>query len=133
MTDYTRPLPKPTPTSRPFWEAARRHELWLQRCPACAAFVHYPRERCPRCLAGGLEWVRASGRAVLYSYTVVHRAQSRAFADAPYILAIVELEEGVRMTTNIVAAPEALRVGMPLAVFFDDVTPEVTLVKFKPA
>jgi uncharacterized OB-fold protein len=64
---------------------------------------------------------------------VVRRASTRSFADAPYVLAIVELDEGVRMTTDIVAAPEAVKVGMPVAVYFDDVTSEHTLVKFKPA
>jgi hypothetical protein len=74
-----------------------------------------------------------SGRGKVYSYTVVRRASSRAFADAPYVLAIVELAEGPRMTTNIVAPPENVRVEMPVQVFFDDVTPDHTLVKFKPA
>ena len=64
---------------------------------------------------------------------MVRRASNRSFADAPYVLAIVELEEGVRMTSNVVAAPEQVRVDMPVAVYFDDVTPEHTLIKFKPA
>ena len=78
-------------------------------------------------------WERVSGKGKVYSYTVVRRASSRAFADAPYVLAIVELAEGPRMTSDIVAPPEQVRVEMPVQVFFDDVTPEVTLVKFKPA
>ncbi len=68
----------------------------------------------------------------MYSYTVGRRA-SGASVDAPYVLAIVELAEGLRMTSNIVATPEEVRVEMAVSVFFDDVTPEVTLVKFKPA
>jgi uncharacterized OB-fold protein len=133
MSDYLKPLPNPTPTSRPFWDAARRHELQLQRCAACAKFIYYPRDRCPHCFSDRLEWRRVSGRGKVYSYTVVRRASSRAFADAPYVLAIVELAEGPRMTTNIVAPPEQMRVEMPVEVAFDDVTPERTLVKFKPA
>jgi len=74
-----------------------------------------------------------SGRGKVYSYTVVRRASSRAFADAPYVLAIIELAEGPRMTSNLVAPPEQVRVEMPVQVFFDDVTPDCTLVKFKPA
>ncbi len=133
MSEYIKPLPKPTATSRPFWEAARKHELTLQRCGACGKFIYYPRDRCPYCFSDNLSWKRVSGRGTLYSYTVVHRASSRAFADAPYVLAIVELDEGPRMTTNIVGPPENLKVGMPVVVFFDDVAPEHTLVKFKPA
>jgi len=133
MSEYLKPLPKPTATSRPFWEAARRHELMLQRCGRCGAFIYYPRDRCPLCFADRLEWQHVSGRGTVYSYTVVRRAASRAFRDAPYVLAIVELEEGPRITTNIVAPPDQVRIGMAVNVFFDDVTPEHTLVKFKPA
>jgi uncharacterized OB-fold protein len=133
MSEYYKPLPKQTPTSRPFWEAARRHELILQQCGACRAFIYYPRDRCPKCFSDNLGWERVSGRGKVYSYTVVRRASSRVFADAPYVLAIVELAEGPRMTSNIVAAPEDVRVEMPVQVFFDDVTPDHTLVKFKPA
>lgn len=132
MSDYRKPLPKPTPTSLPFWAAARRHELSLQRCGACHKFIYYPRERCPHCFSDRLGWERVSGRGKVYSYTVVRRASSRAF-DQPYVLAIVELDEGVRMTTDIEAAPERVKVGIPVVVHFDDVTPEHTLVKFKPA
>jgi uncharacterized OB-fold protein len=133
MSDYIKPLPKPSPTSRPFWDAAKRHELMLQRCAACGKFIYYPRDRCPHCFADKLEWRRVSGEGKIYSYTVVRRASARSFADGPYVLAIVELAEGPRMTTNISAPPEQVRVDMPVVVHFDDVTPERTLVKFKPA
>lgn len=133
MSEYIKPLPKPSPTSRPFWEAARKHELKLQRCGKCRGYIYYPRDRCPHCFSDQLTWEKVSGRGTLYSYTTVYRASTRSFADAPYVLAIVELEEGPRMTTNVVAPPDKLKVGMPVAVFFDDVTPANTLVKFKPA
>jgi uncharacterized OB-fold protein len=132
MSEYFKPLPKPTPTSRPFWDAAKRHELTIQRCGACKSYVYYPRDRCPKCFADQLEWQRVSGRGRVYSYTVVRRASARSFGDAPYVLAIVELDEGPRMTSNIVAPPEKVRVDMPVEVFFDDVMPDRTLVKFKP-
>jgi uncharacterized protein len=132
MSEYPKPLPKPSPTSRPFWDAAKRHELMLQRCGACGQFIYYPRDRCPHCFADQLEWERASGFGKVYSYTVVYRASSRHFME-PYVLAIVELNEGPKMTTNIVADPKAVHVDMPVAVYFDDVTPDRTLVKFKPA
>jgi uncharacterized OB-fold protein len=133
MSEYFKPLPKPSPTSRPFWEAAKRHELKIQRCGACNKYVYYPRDRCPHCFADKLAWERVSGRGKVYSYTIVRRASARSFADGPYVLAIVQLEEGPRLTTNIVGPPEKVRVEMPVEVFFDDVTPEHTLVKFKPA
>ena len=133
MSDYVKPLPKPTESSRPYWDAAKRHELTLQRCGACTALIYYPRDRCPQCLSDNLKWQPVSGRGKVYSYTVVRRASTRSFSDKPYVLAIVELDEGVRMTTNVEAPPETVKVGMPVSVWFDDVTPERTLVKFKPA
>ena len=133
MDNYVKPLPKPTETSRPFWDAAKQHRLQLQHCGGCQSFIYYPRDRCPHCLSDQLEWRPVSGKGTVYSYTTVRRASIRSFADKPYVLAIVELEEGVRMTTNIEAAPESVKIGMPVTVFFDDVTPDHTLVKFKPA
>ena len=133
MSDYTKPLPKPTATSRPFWDAAKRHELTLQRCGGCNSFIYYPRDRCPHCLSDQLRWHPVSGRGKVHSYTVVRRASTRSFADKPYVLAIVELDEGPRMTTNVEAPPESIKVGLPVTVWFDDVTPDRTLVKFKPA
>lgn len=130
---YVKPLPKPTETSRPFWDAAKQHHLQLQHCGGCQSFIYYPRDRCPHCLSDQLEWRPVSGKGKVYSYTTVRRASVRSFADKPYVLAIVELDEGVRMTTNIEAPPESVKIGMPVTVFFDDVTPERTLVKFKPA
>lgn len=132
MSAYSKPLPKPTPISRPFWDAAKRHELMLQRCEKCDKFIYYPRPRCPHCMSDQLQWQRLSGLGKVHSFTVVHRASNRSFADGPYVLAIVELAEGPHLTTNIAAAPEAIRVDMPVQVFFDDVTPDRTLVKFKP-
>jgi uncharacterized OB-fold protein len=133
MSAYEKPLPKPTETSRPFWDAAKQHRLQLQQCGGCKAFIYYPRDRCPKCLSDQLEWMPVSGKGKVYSYTTVRRASTRSFADKPYVLAIVELDEGVKLTTNIEAAPESIKIGMPVTVFFDDVTPEHTLVKFKPA
>src|SRR5262249_29675872 len=133
MSEDTKPLPRPTATSRPFLEAAKRHELMLQRCGVCNGFIYYPRARCPNCLSDRLVWQRVSGRGKLYTYTFVRRASTRSFADKPYVLAIVELDEGPRMTTNLDAAPEQIKIGMPVAAYSDDVTPEHTLVKFRPA
>ena len=108
MSEYFKPLPKPTPSSRPFWEAARNHELKLQKCGACNQFIYYPRDRCPHCFSDQLSWQQVSGRGKLYSYTTVYRASTRSFADAPYVLAIVELDEGPRMTTNMTVPQDQL-------------------------
>jgi uncharacterized OB-fold protein len=132
---YPKPLPEPSPITRPFWDAARAHRLELQRCADCSRFLFYPRPLCPHCGGTRLEWRRASGRGTLYSYTVARRAPVPMFeSDVPYVIAIVELEEGPHLTSNVVGiAPEALRVGMPLEAVFDDVTETVTLVRFRPA
>ncbi len=120
-TEYTNPLPRPLSPelTRPFWEAAKRHELRMPRCTTCDHVFFYPRSECPRCLSTNLEWVKVSGRARLHSFNVVQQPA---------------LDEGPRLVSNIVQGDiDALRVDMPLEAVFDDVTPEWTLVKFKPA
>jgi len=132
--EYRKPLPRPTPISQEYWRGAKAHQLRLQRCRQCGRHVFYPRSFCPLCLSDNLEWVTASGKGKVYSYTVVRRAVHPAFQEeVPYVLAIVELEEGPRLTTNIVGCPpEEMRVEMAVEAVYDDVTPEITLVKFKP-
>ena len=136
-TEYTKPLPRPIDPelSRPFWEAAKRHELVMPRCKKCDHLFFYPRSECPRCFANDLEWVKVSGRGRLHAFTVVRQPANAAFTgDAPYVYAVVQLDEGPRMVSNVVGCNiEDVRVDMPLEVVFDDVTQEWTLVKFKPA
>ena len=134
MGDYTKPLPHPNEVSRPFWEAAKRHELQIQRCNVCGAYVFYPREACPECLAADLIWIPVSGKGKLYSYTIAQAPTHPAFADdVPYVIAIVELEEGPHITTNLVGCPpDQVAIGMPVAASFEDVSAEMTLVKFRP-
>jgi uncharacterized OB-fold protein len=136
-SDYAKPLPRPLnpELTRPFWEAARRHELVMPRCTMCDQLFFYPREECPRCLSTALEWVPVSGRGRLHSFTIVYQPANAAFRDvAPYVYAVVQLDEGPRLVSNVVQCdPETIRVDMPLVAVFDDVTPEWTLVKFKPA
>ena len=131
---YRKPLPRIDEESRGYWEALARHELYLQRCRDCGTLRFYPRALCPSCLSSAVEWVRASGRGTVYTFTVTHQNQAPGFREElPYVLAIVELEEGPRLMTNVIGCPpDALRVGMPVEVVFDDVTPEVTLPKFRP-
>ncbi len=131
---YRKPLPRIDEESRGYWEALARHELYFQRCRNCGTKRFYPRAVCTNCLSSAVEWVRASGRGTVYSFTVTHQNQSPGFREElPYVLAIVELDEGVRLTTNIVVgAVDAVRIGMPVEVVFEDVTPEITLPKFRP-
>jgi len=132
---YAKPLPRIDQETKGFWEACQRHELYLQRCGECGALRYYPRAACPNCLSDRVVWVRASGQGTVYTFTVTNQNQAPGFRDAlPYVLAYVELAEGVRMLTNIVGcAPDDVRIGMPVEVVFEDVTPAVTLPKFKPA
>ena len=136
MSEYKGPVPLPTPETRPFWEAARRHELQLRRCRACGLHHFYPRAACPHCLSADLEWRRASGRGTLHTFTVVHRGQRDFPLGAPYVIAIVELAEGPRLMTNLVGIapdPAAIRIGMPVEVTFEDVSSDVALPRFRPA
>ena len=132
--DVAKPLPKPTQWSEPFWEAAREHRLVLRRCDACATYQHPPYPSCEVCYGEEFSWVEAAGRATLFAYTVNHSSVPYPFlADLPYVTAIVELTEGVRMISNIVECDhDALRNGMELEVVFADVSEEWTLPQWKP-
>lgn len=131
---YNKPLPRIDEESKGFWEACQRHELVLQRCRACGKFRYYPRALCPHCLSDRTEWVLSSGQGTVYTFTVTYQNQAPGFRDAlPYVMAYVELDEGVRMLTNIVDCdPAQVKIGMPVQVVFEDATPEVTVPKFKP-
>lgn len=133
---YRKPIPIPSPETEFFWEKVRQHELWIQRCKDCNHPYFYPRPLCPRCLSRNVEWFKASGRGTLYSYMINHRPAPGFEEEAPYAIAIVQLEEGPRMMTNIVGienTPEKLVLDMPLEVTFEDVLPDVTIPKWKPA
>jgi uncharacterized OB-fold protein len=126
--------PDVTPLHAPFWEGLRRHELLVQQCSECGRLRFVPSELCPACSSASAAWSRVSGRGRVYTYTVVHRAPTPAYqAEAPYALAYVELDEGLRMPARLVDVdPAAVEVGMPVEVVFDDVTPDLTLARFRP-
>lgn len=131
---YEKPLPVIDGESRPFWQAAREKRLKIMRCRACGRHFFYPRELCPHCHSAAVEWTRASGRGTIYTFTIARRPAGPAFKpDVPYVVALVELDEGPRLMTNIVAADvEKVRIGQKVEAVFEDVTDEVTLVKFAP-
>src|ERR1700751_3054936 len=129
-----RPRPVAIDATKPFWDGLAADEIRLQRRRDCAAWVFSPRPRCSTCLSDALDWHTVSGHGTIYSYTVARQATHPAFAaDVPQLLAIVELDEGVRVTTTLVdAAPDDLRVGLPVAPVFDHGNDGVTLLRFRP-
>ncbi len=128
-----RPLPRPSALSAPFWEGCREGRLLVQRCGDCGSYVFIPQPVCTGCLGSGLAWVESSGRGTLYSYTVVHRPQRPVF-EVPYVVAVVELEEGWHMLSNLIdVEPDAVEIGMPLEVSFREMSPDITLPFFRPA
>jgi len=130
-----RPVPVPTPAAEPFWAALAREELLMERCRACGSWVHYPRRRCSTCLADDLVWEAVEPAGTIYTFTVARRPTAPVFADeVPQVIAVVELANGVRMTTTIVTADlDALHVGMPVVGVFDHAADRPTLLRFRPA
>ena len=132
---YSGPLPKPTPETRPFWDAARERRLLIQACDDCGTRYFYPRPLCPSCLSRQVQWIEASGRGRLHTFVINHRPPRGFPVAAPFVIGIVELDEGPRMMAHIVdvaADPAALRCEMPLEVVFAELTPEITVPKFRP-
>lgn len=135
MTDIRpKPTPRPAPESLPYWQAAREHRLSLPRCQACARYWFPPSRTCPHCLSADLAFETVSGRGKIYSFVTFHRVYHPAFeTEVPYVVALVELEEGPRLLTNLLEIePQDVRCDMPVEVVFDDVDPDTTLPKFRP-
>ena len=127
-----RPIPRRTPTSAPYFDAAREGRLSLQRCPR-DGFFFYPRSACPRCLGTDWSWEDVSGRGTVYSFTIDRLGLDPAQrSQLPLVVAIVELEEGPRLTTNLVGCtPEEVSIGMPVEAAYEDLGSE-TLIHFRP-
>ena len=130
-----RPLPTLQGLAGEFYEWCRTGELRFQRCDACGAWRHVPREICARCGSAAWTWTPSSGRGRVFTWTVAARAMHPAFVgDAPYAPVVIEMDEGVRLVSSMVdTPPEDLRIDMPVVVVFEPVTPEVTLPKFRRA
>jgi uncharacterized OB-fold protein len=128
-----RPVPTPSLLSKPFWDGCNNGRLMVLRCHDCGHYVFIPDPMCPKCQSVSLEWVESSGNGTVDSFTVVHRPQQSSFA-TPYVVAIVELEEGWYLPTNIVAIdPDQVTIGMPVRVKFEGRTNNVTVPVFVPA
>jgi uncharacterized OB-fold protein len=133
--DTKKPLPRVDEENRWFWEACARHELVLQKCADCSTLRFYPRALCPSCLSSRTDYLRASGRGTVYTFTVTHQNQAPGFKDElPYVMAYVQLEEGPRLLTNIIETPpDEVKIGMPVEVLFEDVDEELAIPKFRKA
>lgn len=134
MDTPKKPAPVVNPWARPFWEAARQEKLILQKCRDCDTHVFYPRIACPQCFSEALEWVEASGKGKVYTYTVVENNAPSAFLnDMPYVVAVIRLDEGVQMLSNVVECdPKEVQCEMPVEVTFEKINEECTLPKFRP-
>jgi uncharacterized OB-fold protein len=138
LNAYAKPLPAITAQSKPFWDAARDGYLLLPRCDHCGAFHTYFEPWCSHCGHEGVHWERLKGHGKIWGNCRFHRAYFPGFeSELPYNVAIVELDEGPRLVTNIVGVPtgalDEFPIGMEVDAVFDPVTADVTLVKFKPS
>jgi uncharacterized OB-fold protein len=135
----SKPLPKINAVTRPFWSAAAERRLCMPRCRDCAAFTFPPRPSCCECGGENLKWTNLSGRGVVYSFTVIRQIvggpTAKAFEDdIPYIVALIDLDEGPRLTSNVIGCPiDAVTIDMPVEVTFEQASVDVWLPKFKPA
>ena len=135
MSDTALPAPPPLviPETKPFWDATKAHRLVLPRCLRCSFVIWYPRQFCPECGHGAVEWFEASGQGSIYSFTIVRRGEGAYRDTAQYVLALVELQEGPRVLTNLMECnPEQLRIGQPVQAVFCDAGDAAALLRFRP-
>ena len=135
MPEWNKPLPTIVGETKPYWDACRQGRLLLQKCDKCSEFQFYPRGICSNCWSNDIKWVKASGKGTVWTYTVTYQNRTQGFAqDVPYVLALVELEEGVRMFSNIVECnPQDVKIGLPVEVTFVQANNQVTVPYFKPS
>ncbi len=135
MPDYAKPLPIINDLNRPHWEGARRREFRVQRCTECGHLWFPPMPNCSACLSPGFEWIEVSGKGTVYSYIVYHQGWLPGYRDdLPYNVAIIELDEGIRLINNVVSASHNdLAIGMRVEAVYEDVTAEITIPRFKPS
>jgi len=133
MAEEPKLIPQVTPDLKPFFDAAREHKLALQKCDNCGKLRFPPAPLCLACDSSKASWVPVSGRGEVFSFTIMHRAYHPAIK-VPYTLAVIELKEGVKITSNVIdIEPSKVKCGMPVEVTFEKLSDEVTLPKFRPA
>ena len=128
-------LPVIYPEELPYWEGARKRELWLQHCKGCGKAWYPIGPGCPHCFSMDFEWRQMSGRGKVHNYVICHKAWTPWFEKrVPYAVIQVELEEGPRLTTNLLDHPfKEVTIGMPVEVAFEDIPGDITLVQFRPS
>ena len=133
--EYQKPIPVVQPWTEEFWKATKQHRLLIQKCNECSSLIFYPRKYCPECWSADLGWQEAGGKARVNTFAIMRdMVEPKFWADLPYVLAMVDLEEGVRMMTKIVdCEPEAVEIGMDVEVVFEDITEQHALPMFRPA
>lgn len=136
--EIPKPLPQITPLTRPFWEAAARQSLVIQRCLSCGAWIWCPRPDCAECGGERLEWSPVSGRGKVYSFTIIREVVGRGARgfekEIPYVVAWIDLEEGPRLVSRVVGCPiEKVEIGMAVEALFEEAGPGIFLPKFRPA
>lgn len=135
MSDYRKPIPVASIESKPYWEGLRQHRLMTPRCESCGRHWFPPSRLCPHCGSDRSAWADVSGRGKVYSFVIYHRVYHPGFADeTPYVVAVIELDEGPRMISNVTGvAPDAVVCNMTVQVSFEDITETATIPKFRPA
>jgi len=133
-----RPLPQPmTPEAKPYWDALKERKLMLPKCTDCGHTFFYPRILCPACHSRSIGWVQASVKGRLHAFGIAHQTFNKAYkVPPPYVLAMIELEEGPRMLSNLINVapdPKTIKCDMPVEVVFHPLTDDVTLPLFQPA
>lgn len=135
--NYKKPLPIPQPESDKFWNGLKKKEIWIQRCSSTNQFQFYPRTHCMLHNQNDIEWVKVSGDSTLFTYAIVYQAPMHSFVDdVPYVNALVKLNEGPIIPSNIVDVepdPSNFKIGMKLKPVFVNVNKNFTLLKFRPA
>ena len=134
MADYDKPLPLIDEENTPYWEYCKKHELRLQKCTECGLIRSRISVICPNCNSMESEWVKLSGEGKVFSFIIYHRAFHPAYAnDIPYNVAIIELNEGPRIQSNVTDCDvNEIKIDMPVEVYFDDVSEDISLPKFRP-
>jgi uncharacterized protein len=128
-----RPIPTPDERSAPFFAAAKKGQLLIKKCAGCASYLAPQREMCYVCGGESLEWAPASGKGTIYSFVFMHQLLHGAFKDEiPYNVITVELEEGPRITSNLVGAADSdIKVGLPVEAVFEELSEDVAVPKFR--
>ena len=134
MAEWNKPLPTIAGETKVFWDGCKKGELIIQQCNSCNEYQFYPRGICSNCWTTDIKWVHSTGRGKVWTYTITYQNRTPGFAeDVPYVLALVELEEGVKMFTNIIECdPKEVKIGMDVEVTFVRANNFITIPYFKP-